>query len=234
VVAPEREREDAERDVDEAEERRVGPHQSAALHAAATVQHRVVRPTLVRYEAPGFGVGEVWLEGPRVVWSELPRPLSTGSLGPCPGTVPGQGPAERPAARVLSAPATFPAEGPRPFEPCPGTVPGHALSGRLAAFFAGAADDFADVELDYDDGFYGDCQRALRAVPRGEVVTYGELAALAGRPGAARAAGTFCARNRLSPFVPCHRVVAAGGIGSFGSLGVEYKRRMLALERVAL
>ncbi len=65
-------------------------------------------------------------------------------------------------------------------------------------------------------GFYGACARALRAVPRGEVVTYGELAALAGRPGAARAAGTFCARNRLAPFVPCHRVVAASGIGSFG------------------
>ena len=76
----------------------------------------------------------------------------------------------------------------------------------------------------------GRCAR----VPRGEVVTYGELAALAGRPGAARAAGTFCARNRLAPFVPCHRVVAAGGIGSFGSLGVEYKRRLLALEDVAL
>jgi methylated-DNA-[protein]-cysteine S-methyltransferase len=90
------------------------------------------------------------------------------------------------------------------------------------------------VELDYDDGFYGDCARALRGVPRGEVVTYGELAALAGRPGAARAAGTFCARNRLSPFVPCHRVVASNGIGSYGSLGIEYKRRLLALEHVAL
>jgi methylated-DNA-[protein]-cysteine S-methyltransferase len=115
-------------------------------------------------------------------------------------------------------------------------VPGteHVLAGRLAAFFAGAPDDFADVGLDLDDGFYGDCARALRAVPRGEVVTYGELAALAGRPGAARAAGTFCARNRFAPFVPCHRVVAAGGIGSFGSLGVEYKRRLLALENLAL
>jgi methylated-DNA-[protein]-cysteine S-methyltransferase len=71
-------------------------------------------------------------------------------------------------------------------------------------------------------------------VPRGEVVTYGELAALAGRPNAARAAGTFCARNRLGVFVPCHRVVASGGIGSFGDLGVEYKRRMLALEGVHL
>jgi methylated-DNA-[protein]-cysteine S-methyltransferase len=158
-----------------------------------------VRPTLVRYEAPGWGVGEVWLDGARVVWSELPRPLST-----------------------------------RPSEPRPAAAAGHVLSGRLAAFFAGADEDFADVELDYDGGFYGDCQRALRAVPRGEVVTYGELAALAGRPAAARAAGTFCARNRLSPFVPCHRVVAAGGIGSFGSLGVEYKRRLLALEHVAL
>jgi methylated-DNA-[protein]-cysteine S-methyltransferase len=104
----------------------------------------------------------------------------------------------------------------------------------LQAFFAGEPDDFADVELDLDDGFYGDCARVLRAVPRGEVVTYGELAALAGRPGAARAAGTFCARNRLGVFVPCHRVVGANGIGSFGDLGVAYKRRMLALENVAL
>ena len=102
------------------------------------------------------------------------------------------------------------------------------------AFFAGEADDFADVELDLDDGFYGDCARVLRTLPRGDVVTYGELAALAGRPGAARAAGTFCARNRLAPFVPCHRVIAAGGIGSYGSLGIEYKRRLLALEGVTL
>jgi O-6-methylguanine DNA methyltransferase len=74
----------------------------------------------------------------------------------------------------------------------------------------------------------------LRAVPRGEVVTYGELAALAGRPGAARAAGTFCAQNRFAVFVPCHRVVAAGGLGGYGSLGLDYKRRLLALEHVAL
>jgi methylated-DNA-[protein]-cysteine S-methyltransferase len=160
----------------------------------------VERPRLVPYEAPGWGVGEVWLDGGRVVWAELPRPE---------GDV-----ASRPPRR--------------------GRAVETGLAERLTAFFAGAADDFADVELDVEDGFYGDCARALRAVPRGEVVTYGELAALAGRPGAARAAGTFCARNRFAPFVPCHRVVAAGGIGSFGSLGVAYKRRMLALEHVAL
>ncbi len=108
------------------------------------------------------------------------------------------------------------------------------LARRLEAFFAGEVDDFADVELRFDDGFYGACQKALRDVPCGDVVTYGELAALAGRPGAARAAGTFCARNRLAPFVPCHRVVSANGIGGYGSLGVDYKRRLLALEHVSL
>jgi methylated-DNA-[protein]-cysteine S-methyltransferase len=153
----------------------------------------VPRTTHLQYEAPDFGVGEVWLEGGRVVWSALPRP-----------GVRADGRRDAPLAR------------------------------RLEAFFAGEPETFADVELDLEDGFYGDCARALRAVQRGDVVTYGELAALAGRPGAARAAGTFCARSHLTPIVPCHRVVAAGGIGSFGDLGIEYKRRLLALENVAL
>jgi methylated-DNA-[protein]-cysteine S-methyltransferase len=106
------------------------------------------------------------------------------------------------------------------------------LGERFAAYFAGAADSFDDVELDLDD--WTPYQRALadalRAVPYGETVTYGELAALAGSPGAARAAGTFCAGNRFPLVIPCHRVVAANGIGGFGSLGVEYKRRLLELE----
>ena len=65
-------------------------------------------------------------------------------------------------------------------------------------------------------------------------MTYGELASLAGFPGAARAAGTFCGRCALSPFVPTHRVVGSNGIGSYGDLGVDYKRRLLALEGVSL
>src|SRR5947207_10329588 len=95
---------------------------------------------------------------------------------------------------------------------------------------------FEDVELDLEG--WTPFQRAvadmLRGVPRGEVVTYGELAALAGYPGAQRAAGTFCAHNRFPVVVPCHRVVSAVGIGSYGAQGVEYKRRLLALEDVAL
>jgi methylated-DNA-[protein]-cysteine S-methyltransferase len=152
-----------------------------------------VTPLLVRYEAPGWGVGEVWLADGRVVWSELPTP------------------------------------GHRD-----GGSRSHPVAELLRAYFGGECVELSRVELDLDDGFYGECERALRALPRGEVVTYGELAALAGRPGAARAAGTFCARNRLAPFVPCHRVVAAGGLGGYGSLGPAYKRRMLALDGVAL
>ncbi len=107
---------------------------------------------------------------------------------------------------------------------------------RLQAYFAGEAVALADVpvDLEYETPFLERCARALREIPRGEVVTYGELAALAGAPGAARAAGTFCARNRLGLFVPCHRVVAAGGLGSYGSFGVAYKRRLLELEGASL
>jgi len=107
---------------------------------------------------------------------------------------------------------------------------------RIQAYLAGAREDFADVELELPDWtpLQSDIYAALRSVPYGEVVTYGELSALAGRPRAPRAAGSFCAGNPFGLFVPCHRVVAAGGIGSYGTLGVEYKRRLLELEGVAL
>ena len=74
----------------------------------------------------------------------------------------------------------------------------------------------------------------LRGVPAGAVVTYGALAARAGRPRAARAAGTACARNPVPLLVPCHRVVpGAGGVGSYGG-GAERKRTLLAMEGVML
>ena len=112
----------------------------------------------------------------------------------------------------------------------------HSLAERIAAHFTGEQDSFEDVQLDLDG--YTPFQRAvvetLRRVPWGEVVTYGELAALAGHPNAQRAAGSVCAHNRFPVIVPCHRVVAADGIGRYGASGVEYKRRLLGLERVSL
>lgn len=108
----------------------------------------------------------------------------------------------------------------------------HPLVDRLRAYFAGERDSFADLELDLDwcTPFQRAIAEALRRVPYGETVTYGELAALAGHPNAHRAAGSFCAGNRFALFLPCHRVVAAGGLGSYGSLGLDYKRRLLHLE----
>jgi methylated-DNA-[protein]-cysteine S-methyltransferase len=107
---------------------------------------------------------------------------------------------------------------------------------RLLAYFRGEAVSFDDVALDAEEWtpFQQDVAAALRSVSYGEVLSYSDLARLAGYPRAQRAAGTFCARNRFPLVVPCHRVVGADGIGSYGSLGVDYKRRLLALEGVAL
>jgi methylated-DNA-[protein]-cysteine S-methyltransferase len=113
-----------------------------------------------------------------------------------------------------------------------GSVTIDALVERLSSYFAGQDVVFADValELDWCTQFQQDVVTSLRAVPFGETVTYGELAALAGRPNAQRAAGSVCAHNRFPIFVPCHRVVSANGLGAYGSLGVAYKRRLLELE----
>jgi methylated-DNA-[protein]-cysteine S-methyltransferase len=118
----------------------------------------------------------------------------------------------------------------------PEEAPSHPLADRVLAYFRGQRVAFEDVELDAEwaTPFQERIAEALRGVPWGEVVTYGELAALAGRPRAPRAAGTFCAENNFPLVVPCHRVVSASGLGSYGSLGVEYKRRLLALEGVRL
>jgi methylated-DNA-[protein]-cysteine S-methyltransferase len=119
--------------------------------------------------------------------------------------------------------------------PRPGLDPvgEHPLAGRLAAYFTGAPEDFTDVTLDLSwcTPFQHAVVISLRRVGRGETVTYGELAALAGHPGASRAVGSFCAHNRFGIIVPCHRVVAADGLGGYGSLGADYKRRPLELER---
>jgi methylated-DNA-[protein]-cysteine S-methyltransferase len=115
-----------------------------------------------------------------------------------------------------------------------GASPANELAARLRSHFTGARDTFADVELDVDGytAFQLAVVETLRGIPWGEVVTYGELAALAGYPNAQRAAGSVCAHNRFPLVVPCHRIVAANGIGRYGASGVEFKRRLLELEGV--
>ena len=66
-------------------------------------------------------------------------------------------------------------------------------------------------------GFRAEVWRAMCDVPPGATASYGRLAAAAGRPGAARAAGTACATNPVAPFVPCHRIVRSdGSLGQYG------------------
>jgi methylated-DNA-[protein]-cysteine S-methyltransferase len=120
--------------------------------------------------------------------------------------------------------------------PVPEREPRHVaeIVACVTAFLSGVDVPLArvPVDLSWCSPFQRSVAEALRAVPRGEVVSYGELAALAGHPNAHRAVGTFCARNRLMLFVPCHRVVAADGIGGYGSAGVDVKRCLLALEGI--
>jgi methylated-DNA-protein-cysteine methyltransferase-like protein len=74
-----------------------------------------------------------------------------------------------------------------------------------------------------------------RKIPKGKVVTYGQLAKLAGNPKAARAIGTFMRMNPDAPHTPCHRVVAADGslTGYSGNGGIKKKKEMLIAEGVS-
>lgn len=70
---------------------------------------------------------------------------------------------------------------------------------------------------------------AVRSIPRGRVATYGDIAQLAGAPGAARAVGNVM-RGCGDPSVPCHRVIAAaGGLGGYGGF-LDRKRQLLRAE----
>jgi len=74
----------------------------------------------------------------------------------------------------------------------------------------------------------------LLQISRGQTITYGQVARQAGASNAARAVGTACGANPLPLFIPCHRVVAAGGrLGGF-SPGVAWKIHLLSSEGVDL
>ncbi len=195
---------------------------SLAVRGVGRAYTEQVAVTAVAYEVDGWGVGELVVEDERVVWHELPWPRLQ-------RTRPDAG-ASRDPSRTPAHPGTGASLAPRSSRRGGEFVA--EVVRLLEAYFAGEPAALAEVpvDLEYETPFLSRCAEELRAVPRGEVVTYGELAALAGAPGAARAAGSFCARNRLGLFVPCHRVVAADGLGSYGSFGLAYKRRLLELE----
>jgi methylated-DNA-[protein]-cysteine S-methyltransferase len=108
---------------------------------------------------------------------------------------------------------------------------------QLGEYFAGKRREF-DLPLDYEaDGFERRVLDELARVPYGETVSYGELAAMAGSPRAARAVGNIMRHNPLMIVMPCHRVIGAdGSMRGYGGLGLglDHKRWLLELEGVSL
>jgi methylated-DNA-[protein]-cysteine S-methyltransferase len=111
-----------------------------------------------------------------------------------------------------------------------------AVARELDEYFAGERRTFtAHVDLSYaDPEHFGRrvFETLAREVPWGETVTYGELADMVGSPRAARAVGNVMAHNPVQILLPCHRVVATGGIGGYGPSGVALKRALLEHEGV--
>jgi methylated-DNA-[protein]-cysteine S-methyltransferase len=104
----------------------------------------------------------------------------------------------------------------------------------ITALLNGDVVDLSDVELDMEGvpAFHRRVYDVVREIPPGGTMSYGEVAAWAGAPGAARAVGQALGNNPFAIVVPCHRVLAAGGrIGGFSANGgITTKRRLLAIE----
>lgn len=112
------------------------------------------------------------------------------------------------------------------------------LAGDISRYFEGDRVDFAHVVVDFaaPDPFCLAIWTTARTIPYGRTWTYGELAAEAGHPGAARETGQALGRNPVPVVVPCHRIVASGGKpGGFSAAGgLRTKLRLLALEGASL
>ena len=102
---------------------------------------------------------------------------------------------------------------------------------QLTAYFSGERVTF-DLPLDLRDEppFRRKVLEEAAKIPYGRTITYGELAARVGNPGAARAVGQAMNRNPVAPIVPCHRVIGAdGSLVGFGG-GLALKARLLEME----
>jgi methylated-DNA-[protein]-cysteine S-methyltransferase len=104
----------------------------------------------------------------------------------------------------------------------------------IVALLRGQPADFSDVTLDMQGvtPFNGRVYALARTIPRGETVTYGEVAKRLGASGASHAVGQAIGRNPFTIIIPCHRVLAATGETNAicANGGVITKRRLLSLE----
>ena len=104
----------------------------------------------------------------------------------------------------------------------------------LGRYFQGDVAALDEITLDLEDAppFFSAAWAACRRIPAGETRSYAWLAAEAGKPRAARAAGQAMAKNRLVLIIPCHRVIGSdGGLHGYGAGGLKVKAKLLELER---
>ena len=107
---------------------------------------------------------------------------------------------------------------------------------RLMSHLAGHRQKLGNIPLDLSDltPFQRRVAEVLRGTRPGQVISYGEVALLAGRPGTARAVGQAVKANPILILVPCHRVVASKGPGGWSAFGTpERKARLLEIEKVS-
>lgn len=109
------------------------------------------------------------------------------------------------------------------------------LRGALQEYSTGAKVNFDEFQLQLPSRtpFRDKVLAATRAIGYGKTTTYGDLARIVGHPGAARAVGTVMSTNRFPILIPCHRVLAAGGLlgGYTSPAGTDLKQRLLELEQ---
>jgi len=106
------------------------------------------------------------------------------------------------------------------------------VTAAVRDYFAGDVTAIDALPVEQPGGaFRTAAWKAMRAVPAGETITYGELAAQAGSPGAGQAAGSACSQNRIALIVPCHRIIQTGGGPGGYYYGLDVKAWLLAHER---
>ncbi len=105
------------------------------------------------------------------------------------------------------------------------------VSTRVRAYFEGRLDALEAIPVDpHGTSFQRRVWTALRDVPCGRTIGYGEVACRIGRPGAARAVGASNAHNPIALLVPCHRVIGSGGELRGYAGGLARKRWLLEHE----
>lgn len=104
---------------------------------------------------------------------------------------------------------------------------------QLEEYFSGKREEFSMFFLYHGTEFERLVWSKLSEIPYGKVVTYSQLAAAIGQPTACRAVANAVGKNPFLILLPCHRVVAANGLGGF-SAGLDAKRKLLQLEGVEI